>query len=398
MSPNTFSAFPGLFNMNNTSPLRPLDGITVVSLEHAIAAPFCTRQLADLGARVIKVERPGAGDFARAYDERVAGLASHFVWANRSKESLILLKTDDVLVQNLAPGAAARMGLTAAELQRDNPGLILCDISGYGNDGPYRDKKAYDLLIQSEAGFLSVTGTPDTPSKAGSSIADIAAGMYAYSNILAALLQRQKTGLGSSIDVSMLESLGEWMSYPLYYAYQGASPPQRSGAANATIYPYGPFKAGDGATVMLGLQNEREWLAFCEVVLENPALASDVRFDKNSKRHEHRDALAALIEACFSKFTSEQVIAKLDDAQIANARQNDMSGVWNHPQLAARNRWVSVNSPAGPIPAMLPPGVNDQFDYRMDAIPSVGQHTDAILTEIGLNPDQIKAMKASKAI
>jgi crotonobetainyl-CoA:carnitine CoA-transferase CaiB-like acyl-CoA transferase len=290
------------------------------------------------------------------------------------------------------------MGLTAAELQRDNPGLILCDISGYGNDGPYRDKKAYDLLIQSEAGFLSVTGTPDTPSKAGSSIADIAAGMYAYSNILAALLQRQKTGLGSSIDVSMLESLGEWMSYPLYYAYQGASPPQRSGAANATIYPYGPFKAGDGATVMLGLQNEREWLAFCEVVLENPALASDVRFDKNSKRHEHRDALAALIEACFSKFTSEQVIAKLDDAQIANARQNDMSGVWNHPQLAARNRWVSVNSPAGPIPAMLPPGVNDQFDYRMDAIPSVGQHTDAILTEIGLNPDQIKAMKASKAI
>jgi itaconate CoA-transferase len=398
--------------MNNKSAPRPLDGITVISLEHAIAAPFCTRQLADLGARIIKVERPGAGDFARAYDERVAGLASHFVWANRSKESLTLdlkqaaalsalktlLKTADVLVQNLAPGAAARMGLTASELQRDNPGLILCDISGYGKDGPYRDKKAYDLLIQSEAGFLSVTGTPDTPSKSGNSIADIAAGMYAYSNILAALLQRQKTGLGSSIDVSMLESLAEWMSYPMYYAYQGASPPKRSGAANATIYPYGPFKAGDGATVMLGLQNEREWLAFCEVVLENPALASDVRFDKNSNRHEHRDALAALIETCFSKFTSEQVIAKLDQAQIANARQNDMSGVWNHPQLAARDRWVSVNSSAGPIPAMLPPGVNDQFDYRMDAIPSVGQHTDAILTEIGLNPDQIKAMKASKAI
>jgi crotonobetainyl-CoA:carnitine CoA-transferase CaiB-like acyl-CoA transferase len=398
--------------MNNKSAPRPLDGITVISLEHAIAAPFCTRQLADLGARVIKVERPGAGDFARAYDERVAGLASHFVWANRSKESLTLdlkqaaalsalktlLKTADVLVQNLAPGAAARMGLTASELQRDNPGLILCDISGYGKDGPYRDKKAYDLLIQSEAGFLSVTGTPDTPSKSGNSIADIAAGMYAYSNILAALLQRQKTGLGSSIDVSMLESLAEWMSYPMYYAYQGASPPKRSGAANATIYPYGPFKAGDGTTVMLGLQNEREWLAFCEVVLENPALASDVRFDKNSNRHEHRDALAALIETCFSKFTGEQVIAKLDQAQIANARQNDMSGVWNHPQLAARDRWVSVNSSAGPIPAMLPPGVNDQFDYRMDAIPSVGQHTDAILTEIGLNPDQIKAMKASKAI
>ena len=398
--------------MSSKSAVRPLDGITVVSLEHAIAAPFCTRQLADLGARVIKVERPGAGDFARAYDERVSGLASHFVWVNRSKESLtldlkqaealsalkILLKTADVLVQNLAPGAAARMGLTASELQRDNPGLILCDISGYGNDGPYRDKKAYDLLIQSEAGFLSVTGTQDTPSKAGNSIADIAAGMYAYSNILAALLQRQKTGLGSSIDVSMLESLGEWMSYPMYYAYQGASPPQRNGAAHATIYPYGPFKAGAGATVMLGLQNEREWLAFCEVVLDNPALASDVRFDKNSKRHEHRDALAALIDACFSKLTSEQVIAKLDQAQIANARLNDMHGLWHHPQLAARDRWVSVNSPAGPIPALLPPGANDQFDYRMDAIPAVGQHTDAILAEIGLNPDQISAMKATKAI
>jgi len=398
--------------MSSKSAARPLDGITVVSLEHAIAAPFCTRQLADLGARVIKVERPGAGDFARAYDERVAGLASHFVWVNRSKESLTLdlkqdealsalktlLKTADVLVQNLAPGAAARMGLTAAELQRDNPGLILCDISGYGNDGPYRDKKAYDLLIQSEAGFLSVTGTPDAPSKAGNSIADIAAGMYAYSNILAALLQRQKTGLGSSIDVSMLESLSEWMSYPLYYAYQDASPPQRNGAAHATIYPYGPFQAGDGATVMLGLQNEREWLAFCEVVLDNPALASDIRFDKNSKRHEHRDALAALIDACFSKLTSDQVIAKLDQAQIANARLNDMHGLWHHPQLAARDRWVSVGSPAGPIPALLPPGSNDQFDYRMDPIPSVGQHTDAILAEIGLNTDQISAMKATKAI
>ena len=222
--------------------------------------------------------------------------------------------------------------------------------------------------------------------------------MYAYSNILAALLQRQKTGLGSRIDVSMLESLGEWMSYPMYYAYQDASPPQRSGAAHATIYPYGPFKAGDGATVMLGLQNEREWLAFCEVVLENPTLASDVRFDKNSKRHEHRDALAKIIDACFSKLSCDQVIARLDQAQIANARLNDMAGVWNHPQLAARDRWVSVGSPAGPIPALLPPGANDQFDYRMDAIPSVGQHTDAILAEIGLNPDQISAMKAAKAI
>lgn len=402
----------GLFSMEKSTAVRPLDGITVVSLEHAIAAPFCTRQLADLGARVIKVERPGAGDFARAYDERVDGLASHFVWVNRSKESLTLdlkqaealsalktlLKTADVLVQNLAPGAAARMGLTATELQRDNPGLILCDISGYGNDGPYRDKKAYDLLIQSEAGFLSVTGTPDTPSKAGNSIADIAAGMYAYSNILAALLQRQKTGLGCSIDVSMLESLGEWMSYPMYYAYQGASPPMRSGASHATIYPYGPFKAGDGGTVMLGLQNEREWLAFCEIVLGNPALANDARFDKNSQRHENRDALAQLIAACFSSLTCDQVITKLDRAQIANARLNDMNGVWSHPQLAARQRWVSVDSPAGPIPALLPPGSNDQYEYRMDAIPGVGEHTEAILTEIGLSLKQINAMRASAAV
>ena len=392
--------------------IRPLDGITVVSLEHAIAAPFCTRQLADLGARVIKVERPGAGDFARAYDERVNGMSSHFTWVNRSKESLTLdlkqesalaalkalLKTADVLVQNLAPGAAARMGLTAELLQKNNPGLILCDISGYGNDGPYRDKKAYDLLIQSEAGFLSVTGTPETPSKAGNSIADIAAGMYAYTNVLAALLQRGKTGKGSTIDVSMLESLGEWMSYPLYYAYEGAAPPPRNGASHATIYPYGPFKAGDGGTVMLGLQNDREWVLFCEVVLENPALAKDVRFDKNFKRNEKRDELLSIIDACFSKLTTEQVIAKLDQAQIANARLNDMQGLWNHDQLKARDRWVQVDSPAGLVPAMLPPGSNNSFDYRMDAIPAVGQHTNAILSELGISTSQIESMRAQGAI
>jgi len=392
--------------------IRPLDGITVVSLEHAIAAPFCTRQLADLGARVIKVERPGAGDFARAYDERVNGMSSHFTWVNRSKESLTLdlkqesalaalktlLKTADVLVQNLAPGAAARMGLTAELLQKDNPGLILCDISGYGNNGPYRDKKAYDLLIQSEAGFLSVTGTPETPSKAGNSIADIAAGMYAYTNVLAALLQRGKTGKGSTIDVSMLESLGEWMSYPLYYAYEGAAPPPRNGASHATIYPYGPFKAGDGGTVMLGLQNDREWVLFCEVVLENPTLAKDVRFDKNFKRNEKRDELLSIIDACFSKLTTEQVIAKLDQAQIANARLNDMQGLWNHDQLKARDRWVQVDSPAGLVPAMLPPGSNNSFDYRMDAIPAVGQHTNAILSELGISTSQIESMRAQGAI
>src|ERR1700712_2667523 len=261
---------------------RPLDGITVVTLEHAIAAPFCTRQLADLGARVIKVERPGTGDFARAYDDRVNGMASHFVWTNRSKESLTLdvkqpvaaevlarlLKGADVLVQNLAPGAAARLGLSYDALKESHPRLIVCDISGYGDDGPYRDKKAYDLLIQSESGFLSVTGSQDEPAKAGCSIADIAAGMYAYSSILAALIQRGKTGHGSHIDVSMLESMVEWMNYPMYYAFEGAEPPPRAGAAHATIYPYGPFTAGDGVAVMLGLQNEREWTVFCELVLQ----------------------------------------------------------------------------------------------------------------------------------
>ena len=392
--------------------IRPLDGITVVSLEHAIAAPFCTRQLADLGARIIKVERPGAGDFARAYDERVNGMASHFAWVNRSKESLtldlkqaealdalkILLKTADVLVQNLAPGAAARMGLTADLLHQENPRLILCDISGYGNDGPYRDKKAYDLLIQSEAGFLSVTGTPDTPSKAGNSIADIAAGMYAYTNILSALLLRGKTGKGSTIDVSMLESLGEWMSYPLYYAYEGAAPPPRNGASHATIYPYGPFKAGDGGTVMLGLQNDREWMQFCEVVLGDFALAKDERFDKNFKRNEKRVELLSIIDACFSKLTTEQVIAKLDQAQIANARLNDMAGLWKHDQLQARDRWVQVASPVGPIPALLPPGSNDSYTYRMDAIPAVGEHTVVILSEIGISSSEIERMRSTGAI
>ena len=392
--------------------IRPLDGITVVSLEHAIAAPFCTRQLADLGARVIKVERPGGGDFARGYDTQVDGLSSHFVWVNRSKESLALdlkqptaiatlkklLKTADVLVQNLAPGAAARMGLTAEVLQKENPQLILCDISGYGNDGPYRDKKAYDLLIQSEAGFLSVTGTPENPSKAGNSIADIAAGMYAYTNILAALLQRGKTGKGSVIDISMLESLSEWMSFPMYYAYKGAEPPPRNGASHATIYPYGLFKAGDGKTVMLGLQNEREWVQFCEIVLENPALAHDERFDRNFKRNEKRAELLEIINACFSKLSSEQLIARLEKAQIANAHLNDMAGLWKHEQLKARNRWSEVDTPNGSIAALLPPGLNDSYDYRMDPIPAVGQHTDAILRELGMSESEIASMRVSGAI
>jgi crotonobetainyl-CoA:carnitine CoA-transferase CaiB-like acyl-CoA transferase len=391
---------------------RPLDGITVISLEHAIAAPFCTRQLADLGARVIKVERPGAGDFARAYDQRVDGMASHFVWVNRSKESLTLdlkqpaalavlkqlLGSADVLVQNLAPGAAARMGLSFAELSAAHPELIVCDISGYGEDGPYRDKKAYDLLIQSEAGFLSVTGTPEEPSKSGNSIADIAAGMYAYTGILAALLQRGKTGQGSHIDVSMLESLAEWMGYPLYYAYAGATPPPRSAASHATIYPYGPFAAGDGGTVMLGLQNEREWLVFCDVVLEQSQLATDSRFDSNARRNEHRDALKAIILRAFSSMTSAQVASKLDQAQIANARMNSMADLWEHPQLKARDRWRRVATPVGDIPALLPPGRISSFDYRMDAVPGVGQHTQAILRELGRGESDIAALQQAGAI
>lgn len=396
--------------MNNQT--RPLDGITVISLEHAIAAPFCTRQLADLGARVIKVERPGVGDFARAYDQRVDGMASHFVWVNRSKESLTLdlkqpaalavlkqlLETADVLVQNLAPGAAARMGLGFEELSKTLPKLIVCDISGYGDNGPYRDKKAYDLLIQSEAGFLSVTGTPDEPSKAGNSIADIAAGMYAYSSVLAALLQRGKTGKGSHIDVSMLESLAEWMGYPMYYAYGGATPPPRSAASHATIYPYGPFAAGDGGTVMLGLQNEREWRVFCDVVLAQPALATDPRFDSNFRRNEHRDELKAIILTAFGGMTTAQLSSKLDEAQIANARMNDMAGLWAHPQLQARERWRDVASPVGNIPALLPPGRISSFEYRMDAVPAVGEHTQAILRELSQGEQAIAALQQAGAI
>ena len=387
---------------------RPLDGITVVSLEHAVAAPFCTRQLADLGARVIKVERPGNGDFARGYDQRVNGQSSHFIWINRSKESLALdvkqpaakaallelLKTADVLVQNLAPGATARMGLSYETLKELNPKLIVCDISGYGADGPYRDKKAYDLLIQSEAGFLSVTGTPETPSKSGISVADIAAGMYAYTNILSALLLRGKTGAGSHIDVSMLEAMGEWMGYPLYYAYDGAPPPPRTGASHASIYPYGPFQAGDSKTVMLGLQNAREWTAFCDTVLLQPDVATDTRFDSNAQRNANREALQALIVQTFAALTAAQVVERLEQAGIANARVNEMADLWEHPQLQARQRWRTVGTPQGDVPALLPPGVNSAFDYRMEAVPAVGQHNASILAELGWSAEQIASVNA----
>ncbi len=388
---------------------RPLEGITVVTLEHAIAAPFCTRQLADLGARVIKVERPGVGDFARGYDERVRGQASHFVWTNRSKESLALdlkhaeapailaklLDNADVLVQNLAPGAAARMGLSFDALRDKHPRLIVCDISGYGNDGPYRDKKAYDLLIQSESGFLSITGSPDEPAKAGCSIADIAAGMYAYTNILSALIERGRTGRGKAIEISMLESMVEWMGYPMYYAFEGAEPPKRAGASHATIYPYGPFATGDGRSVMLGVQNEREWQAFCTQVLGRPELATDARFSSNARRSAERVALRELIEAAFATLTAEQVEAKLEAAQIANARVNTMADVWAHPQLAARNRWVEVDSPVGRVAALLPPGVEAP---RMDPVPALGADTDRLLGELGYDAAQIDALRGAGAL
>jgi crotonobetainyl-CoA:carnitine CoA-transferase CaiB-like acyl-CoA transferase len=393
--------------------MRPLTGITVVTLEHAIAAPFATRQLADLGARVIKVERPGVGDFARGYDERVHGLASHFVWTNRSKESLtldvkhaeaqtvlkrLIREQADVVVQNLAPGAAARLGLSYQTLSAEKPEIILCDISGYGNNGAYRDKKAYDLLIQGEAGFLSVTGTEETPSKAGPSIADIAAGMYAYTNILAALIQRQKTGRGQHLDISMLESLVEWMSYPLYYAFDGAPPPARTGASHATIYPYGLFPAGDGKTVLLGLQNEREWATFCEVVLRQPDLARQERFSSNSRRNAARDELSRIIIEAFSTLSVEEVVARLDEARIANARANDMHDVWKHPQLKARNRWREVETARGRIPALLPPGSWEEGDPCLDPVPALGEHADRILSALGYTPDQISRLRAEKVI
>jgi itaconate CoA-transferase len=397
--------------------MRPLQGITVVTLEHAIAAPFCTRQLADLGARVIKIERPGTGDFARGYDQRVRGLASHFVWTNRSKESLtldvkhpqaaellirLIIEKADVVVQNLAPGAAARLGVSFEALKARRPDLIVCDISGYGDDaanpGPYRDKKAYDLLIQSESGFVSITGTPDEPCKAGLSIADIAAGMYAYTNILAALLQRRIDGRGRRVDISMLEAMGEWMGYPMYYAFDGAPPPPRAGAAHATIYPYGPFPTGDGKTVMLGLQNEREWLQFCTKVLRRPELAEDERFAGNAKRTAHREALRELIVEAFASLSAEQVQQRIEEAQIASAQVNDMAGLWAHEQLKARGRWREVGSPAGPLPALLPPGSWDDGDPVLEPVPALGAHTESILAELGVDAAGLTALREAQAI
>lgn len=383
-------------DINPQKSTRPLEGITVVSLEQAVAAPFCTRHLADQGARVIKVERPVVGDFARNYDTRVNGLASHFVWINRSKESLALdlkdskdhqvlmrlLSRADVLVQNLAPGAATRLGLSHEALKEKNPGLVVCNISGYGEDGPYRDKKAYDLLIQSEAGMLSVTGSKDEPAKVGISIADISAGMYAYSNILTALMQRAKDGLGRKIDISMLECMVEWMGFPLYYTYGNAPGPARAGASHAAIYPYGLFSTGDNRQVMLGIQNEREWTNFCEKVLRKPEVATDSRFVNNSLRTQNRDALRDIIHESFSNLTADETISLLEKASIANANVNSMNDVWKHPQLKARERWTEVSTPKGMVPALFPPGSSDAHD--MKPVPDVGEHNKSIFEELGV--------------
>jgi crotonobetainyl-CoA:carnitine CoA-transferase CaiB-like acyl-CoA transferase len=392
--------------------MLPLEGVTVVSLEQAVAAPFATRQLADLGARVIKVERPRTGDFARSYDATVKGLSSHFVWLNRSKESLTLdlkkegarevlerlLERSDVFVQNLAPGAAGRLGFGAEALRERHPRLIVCDVSGYGASGPYRDKKAYDLLVQCEAGLVSITGTPETPSKVGIAVADIACGMYAYSGILAALLRRERSGEGAALEVSLFEALAEWMGFPVYYAMYGGSEPPRSGARHSSIAPYGPFECGDGERIFFGIQNEREWERFCEAVLGRPEMASDELFDDNSRRVENREALEEEISAILGEISSEEAIDKLEKAGIANARMRTVRELIEHPQLEARNRWREVGSPAGSLRALLPPTAMSDAEPIMAPIPGVGEHTDEILKELSYDERAIGALRREAAI
>jgi crotonobetainyl-CoA:carnitine CoA-transferase CaiB-like acyl-CoA transferase len=378
--------------------MRPLDNITVVSLEQAVAAPFATRQLADLGARVIKIERPGGGDFARGYDTTVRGLSSYFVWLNRSKESLTLdvkkpegrdilerlLARADVFVQNLAPGAADRLGTAPADLSRRHARLIICTISGYGSTGPYARRMAYDLLIQSEVGLLSITGSPDSPCKVGVSIADIAAGMYAYSGILAALLARAQTGAGSVVDVSLFDALGEWMSQAAYYTAYGGAAPARSGAHHASIAPYGPFRVSDG-WIYLAIQNAREWARFCAEVLRQPALADDERFCTNTLRVRNRAALHDAIDEAIGSMSFANVVARLEAAQIAYARMNSVADFLAHPQLSARARWRDIDSPAGRLRVLAPPVRTDDSEPAMGAVPALGQHSDAILAELGVD-------------
>jgi len=392
--------------------MPPLDGITVVSIEQAVSAPFCTRQLADYGARVIKIERPGEGDFARSYDRAVNGLSSYFVWLNRSKESVTLdvaqpagrevidrlLGRADVFVQNLGPGAAARIGLDWPALSERFPRLIVVDISGYGEGGPMSDRKAYDLLVQAESGLLSVTGSADTPSRAGVSIADIAAGMYAYSGTLMALLDRAKTGRGTRVGVSMLDALGEWMSQPVYFAKYSGAPPARTGASHPTIAPYGPHRAGDGREVLFGIQNDREWTRFCAEVLGTPALARDERFADNPRRVANRPELTRMIERAFASMTVEDVVRRLDSAGIANGRLNDVRDFAAHEQLRARDRWRPIATENGEVDALLPPVTLGAVDPTMRTVPRVGEHTDAVLAELGYGAATVDSMRAAKAI
>ena len=390
----------------------PLSGITVVSLEQAVAAPFAASQLADMGARVIKIERPGDGDFARSYDQTVMGQSAYFLWLNRCKESLTLdvkkpaalkvlkqlIAGADVFIQNLAPGAAKRLGLGADELMAAHPRLIVCDISGYGDSGPYAKKKAYDLLVQSESGIVSITGTKESPAKVGVSLTDIGTGLHAFSGILSALYQRERTGKGSRVEVTMFEAMVEWMNHPLMYEHFGGKPMQRAGTDHAIIVPYGRFTAGDGKDVMLGIQNEREWVAFCTKVLEQPELATDPRYDNNTKRNAARTEMLALINGVFATMTVEQVVARLDAADIANARMNTPTEVWDHPQLKARNRWREVDTPKGRIAALLPPVGLTGHEPRMDPVPAVGEHTDRILAELGYSADQVSALRTAGAV
>src|SRR5688572_1954036 len=381
----------------------PLDGITVVAIEQAVAAPFATRQLADLGARVIKIERPEGGDFARGYDTTVKGLSSYFVWLNRSKESLTLdLKTPpaadvlvrllakaDVFVENLAPGAGERLNLGPESLLQQYPRLIVCSVSGYGSSGPYAAKKAYDLLVQSEVGLISLTGTEAHPSKVGISVADIAAGMYAYSGILSALYARTSSGRGSVLRVSLFDALGEWMSAPAYYTAYGGTAPPRSGAHHASIAPYGPYDTREGGPVYFAIQNPREWTRFCRDVLRRPDMEDDDRFRTNRYRVRHRKALDKAIAGVLGDLTSEEVVARLDSSGIANAKLGSIGHFPEHPQVRARDRWREIDSPAGLLRALVPPVEMTGVEPAMGAVPSLGQHTDAILAELGFDADVI---------
>jgi crotonobetainyl-CoA:carnitine CoA-transferase CaiB-like acyl-CoA transferase len=390
----------------------PLHGITVVSIEQAVAAPFATRQLADLGARVIKIERPDGGDFARSYDRTVAGLSSYFVWLNRSKESLTLdlkqagaqnvlarlLAHADVFVQNLAPGAATRLGMAPADLRARHPRLITCGVSGYGSSGPYAQRKAYDMLIQAEVGLVSITGPEASPSRVGISVADIAAGMYAYSGILTALLARTTTGRGAAIEVSLFDALGEWMSAPAYYTGYGGAEPPRSGAAHATIAPYELVECADGVEICLGIQNDREWTRFCSDVLGQAALAVDARFASNTARVENREALHSLIGAVFARISSADMIDRLESAGIAYARRNSVADFLEHPQLVQRDRWAAIGSAAGLLRALRPPVEMDGVDWFMGDVPSLGQQSDVILEELGFDASTIATWRKEKMI